>query len=1125
MESRHRRRAAPNSKPNKIITRARGWVRHRLRKRKKEAEAPLNHRVEQTMEGLLHYINPAHAISLLSALNEDRLKGQLCDVVLIVGDHKFRAHKNVLAASSDYFRSLFTKKENESQSVFQLDLCEAAIFENILNYIYSSSLFIEKKSLSAIHSLGGNLGISFLTSIPSQTPQISCAPNSVKKHSKVGEDLSSAQPRSVIVCQSRSDLDKSNAESEAKGGDSSQKKGPSEEDPSHSFKSSSLNALRANSNSLTRDADTTHLLDDKGQPLLKDIRGALGNTKFHSTFKSLDDQNRLRFWSERRNSMSADGTSGFTSNVSERRQSLTDLLINGKPLPRPQLSPAFSFHGTTGLAYSQQKPGNTVNAGKTEESNLLYYTKVGSTVQPGRLPPSSQSVVSSGPLVKSLLRRSLSMDSQVPSYSSSLDLKMTYGSQICKREPLELTCDASSQKPSITDSIKQQLLKEKPKVDQSCRPKQLNVSQAAEADAISLTSAVKVKTEPCSPASDTSDIITVTVGETSPCTSKEFAVKNVERNRRTSMLPMKRRFLAENAKLSYEKSETLQHSPNIAQSFEENSSPTADDTNLDLSKTDENKDEYSESESAITGKQFKCMTCFKIFRSTAGLFRHVDMYHNPDKPYACDICHKRFLTNFKVWTHCQTQHGVVINPSAATSSSLVPEEKFQKKLNDMMREREIKKALFHKLRRRQGSHSYPGLRSEQAFKKNLKSASKGVYICTTCGKLFRFLSRYRQHMKTHPGEKPFVCKLYNRAFKSKEQAVTESVSEDNIEHQCEHCNTKMSSLAEKTKHERICRNVTVCCYCSLRFCSRELKQEHENQCEYKKLTCLECKRTFKSSFSIWRHQIEVHNENTMAPVEKSNLDSICHNGVLPKEVQTEAGEDAVVSPSTSKEYDACSDSSEPMYVDSEDSSCFPEDLSISNRRNISSNNNHLPDVVSTNPIHLEDVTSESKSCSGEPEDLTCKGERGLWPCEKCGKIFTIHKQLERHQELLCAVKPFICHVCHKAFRTNFRLWSHFQSHISQSADRLEFSKPVRSPSCPPPPPPPPLPVPPQERSPEPEQPSNHSDKTGSPQAADTLFTHAPPLAAATFERPFMCKFCRRTFKTAFSLWSHEQTHN
>nr|1WJP_A Chain A, Zinc finger protein 295 [Homo sapiens] len=84
-------------------------------------------------------------------------------------------------------------------------------------------------------------------------------------------------------------------------------------------------------------------------------------------------------------------------------------------------------------------------------------------------------------------------------------------------------------------------------------------------------------------------------------------------------------------------------------------------------------------------------------------------------------------------------------------------------------------------------------------------------------------------------------------------------------YQCRLCNAKLSSLLEQGSHERLCRNAAVCPYCSLRFFSPELKQEHESKCEYKKLTCLECMRTFKSSFSIWRHQVEVHNQNNMAP--------------------------------------------------------------------------------------------------------------------------------------------------------------------------------------------------------------------------------------------------------------------
>ncbi|KAJ7320596.1 hypothetical protein JRQ81_020107 [Phrynocephalus forsythii] len=157
------------------------------------------------MEGLLHYINPAHAISLLSALNEKRLKGQLCDVVLIVGDQKFRAHKNVLAASSEYFQTLFTKKENESQTVFQLDFCEPDTFDNVLNYIYSSSLFVEKSSLAGVQEVGYSLGISFLTNIVSRSPQVPLPACPIKKILLHEEDESNSQKRSVIVCQTKNE--------------------------------------------------------------------------------------------------------------------------------------------------------------------------------------------------------------------------------------------------------------------------------------------------------------------------------------------------------------------------------------------------------------------------------------------------------------------------------------------------------------------------------------------------------------------------------------------------------------------------------------------------------------------------------------------------------------------------------------------------------------------------------------------------------------------------------------------------------------------------------------------------------------------------------------------------------
>uniref|UniRef100_A0A669PU14 BTB domain-containing protein n=1 Tax=Phasianus colchicus TaxID=9054 RepID=A0A669PU14_PHACC len=48
-----------------------------------------------------------HSDTVLSILNEQRIRGILCDVTIIVEDTKFKAHSNVLAASSLYFKNIF----------------------------------------------------------------------------------------------------------------------------------------------------------------------------------------------------------------------------------------------------------------------------------------------------------------------------------------------------------------------------------------------------------------------------------------------------------------------------------------------------------------------------------------------------------------------------------------------------------------------------------------------------------------------------------------------------------------------------------------------------------------------------------------------------------------------------------------------------------------------------------------------------------------------------------------------------------------------------------------------------------------------------------------------------------
>ncbi|KAK5887011.1 hypothetical protein CesoFtcFv8_017988 [Champsocephalus esox] len=83
----------------------------------------------------------SHRQSILGKLNTLRQQDLLCDVTLQVHDEAFRAHKALLAASSDHFLFLFTSKP---QSVYRLQDVSAETLRNVLQFIYSAQVRVEE---------------------------------------------------------------------------------------------------------------------------------------------------------------------------------------------------------------------------------------------------------------------------------------------------------------------------------------------------------------------------------------------------------------------------------------------------------------------------------------------------------------------------------------------------------------------------------------------------------------------------------------------------------------------------------------------------------------------------------------------------------------------------------------------------------------------------------------------------------------------------------------------------------------------------------------------------------------------------------------------------------------------
>ncbi|GCB74475.1 zinc finger and BTB domain-containing protein 38 isoform X2 [Scyliorhinus torazame] len=159
----------------------------------------------------------SHSHTVLCCLNEQRSKGVFCDVTIVVEDAKFKAHKNVLAASSVYFKNLFSTQELWLVGhILELPDFKADVFAEILHFIYSAKVVVKgSERVKDLVDAGKRLGISFLENlmpitqhhVGSLNAPYSCSPNSSQSVSPVSS-LSlpmSLQNLKAEVCNSVSD--------------------------------------------------------------------------------------------------------------------------------------------------------------------------------------------------------------------------------------------------------------------------------------------------------------------------------------------------------------------------------------------------------------------------------------------------------------------------------------------------------------------------------------------------------------------------------------------------------------------------------------------------------------------------------------------------------------------------------------------------------------------------------------------------------------------------------------------------------------------------------------------------------------------------------------------------------
>ncbi|XP_033838945.1 kelch-like protein 18 [Periophthalmus magnuspinnatus] len=113
---------------------------------------------ESELEDLVHF--SAHELPArgYGVMEEIRRQGKLCDVTLKVGEHKFSAHRIVLAASIPYFHAMFTSDMAESkQDQILMQGMDPSALEALINFAYSGHIAIDQQNVQNLL-----MGASFL---------------------------------------------------------------------------------------------------------------------------------------------------------------------------------------------------------------------------------------------------------------------------------------------------------------------------------------------------------------------------------------------------------------------------------------------------------------------------------------------------------------------------------------------------------------------------------------------------------------------------------------------------------------------------------------------------------------------------------------------------------------------------------------------------------------------------------------------------------------------------------------------------------------------------------------------------------------------------------------------------